>query len=82
MYVAYKSTYSWFKVNLTEFANVWSSSVKENDDLLGSENDPCSITPDNSAKTEFITIQGKQQIIEPTNLANKFYNDYHNKNFC
>lgn len=39
-----ESTYSWFKVNLTAFANVWSSSTKENVDWLGSVNDPCSIS--------------------------------------
>jgi len=37
-------TYSWFKVNLTEFARVWSSSAIENVDLLGSEDEPYSIT--------------------------------------
>jgi len=37
-------SYSWFKVNLTEFAKVWSSSAIENVDLLGSEDEPYSIT--------------------------------------
>lgn len=36
-------TNSWFKVHLTAFARVWSSSVKEKVALLWSPNAPCSI---------------------------------------
>ena len=42
------STDSWFKENLTAFASVWSSSVKENVALLLSAYDPCSIFVYNS----------------------------------
>jgi hypothetical protein len=54
-------TNSWFKVNLTELAKVWSSSMRENVDLLRSVYEPCSIT-DNQSATKIKIYETKQQL--------------------